>query len=65
MSHIECPEGSYGEDCQQQCMCMNGADCYHVDGSCQCTNGWTGALCAASKYTSQEPCTVNESLARL
>jgi len=54
VSLTECPEGSYGNNCQQQCRCMNGADCDHVTGSCWCTSGWTGTFCAASKYASMD-----------
>lgn len=46
---LECDEGYYGNDCLQQCQCMNGATCDHVTGMCYCTTGWTGAMCEASE----------------
>ncbi|XP_026077518.1 multiple epidermal growth factor-like domains protein 10 isoform X1 [Carassius auratus] len=34
-----CPQGFYGLDCQQKCVCMNGALCDHVRGECVCPPG--------------------------
>lgn len=42
---IECPEGYYGENCQEQCSCGQGSErCDHITG-CYCKPGWTGTLC--------------------
>ena len=32
-------------NCSQNCQCQNGANCSTVDGSCDCTPGFTGDLC--------------------
>uniref|UniRef100_A0A8W8NC50 Fibrillin-1 n=1 Tax=Magallana gigas TaxID=29159 RepID=A0A8W8NC50_MAGGI len=41
----KCPEGYYGENCQEQCSCGQGSDrCDHITG-CYCKPGWTGTLC--------------------
>ncbi|XP_052690973.1 LOW QUALITY PROTEIN: uncharacterized protein LOC128168852 [Crassostrea angulata] len=41
----KCPEGYYGENCQEECSCGQGSDrCDHITG-CYCKPGWTGALC--------------------
>ncbi|XP_065942276.1 uncharacterized protein [Magallana gigas] len=41
----KCPEGYYGENCQEQCSCGRDFErCDHITG-CYCKPGWTGALC--------------------
>ncbi|XP_065942258.1 uncharacterized protein [Magallana gigas] len=41
----KCPEGYYGENCQEQCSCGQGSErCDHITG-CYCKPGWTGTLC--------------------
>lgn len=40
----QCPYGSYGQGCRDQCRCKRGA-CHPVDGRCSCPPGWTGPLC--------------------
>jgi len=37
--------GRFGKGCMAQCQCDNGATCDHVDGSCRCKSGYTGARC--------------------
>ncbi len=37
----QCPYGSYGQGCGEQCRCKRGA-CDPVDGRCSCPPGWTG-----------------------
>lgn len=41
----DCPAGFYGTDCQQSCLCQNGATCNKTNGKCTCAKGWTGAAC--------------------
>uniref|UniRef100_A0A8W8N7V2 Fibrillin-1 n=1 Tax=Magallana gigas TaxID=29159 RepID=A0A8W8N7V2_MAGGI len=41
----KCPEGYYGENCQEQCSCGQGSErCDHITG-CYCKSGWTGTFC--------------------
>ncbi|NXC55696.1 PEAR1 protein, partial [Aleadryas rufinucha] len=40
-----CPEGRYGQDCQESCDCANGGQCFHVDGGCLCEAGFQGSRC--------------------
>lgn len=44
-----CPQGFYGLDCQQKCVCMNGGLCDHVSGECACRPGWIGQRCNQSE----------------
>lgn len=46
---LECPAGFYGADCQQHCLCQNGAPCNKTSGTCTCASGWTGAACELGK----------------
>ena len=45
----ECPEDFYGQDCLEECLCQNGAACDFITGMCNCTAGFTGALCTMSE----------------
>lgn len=40
-----CPEGMWGPNCVQHCLCMHEADCDPLNGQCKCTAGWTGPAC--------------------
>ena len=40
-----CKKGTYGLKCSKKCVCQNNATCGHVNGTCNCTAGWT-----VSKY---------------
>ncbi|KAJ9598401.1 hypothetical protein L9F63_010923, partial [Diploptera punctata] len=40
-----CGEGLWGPECEQECLCKNGAECHHVTGDCTCSHGWTGNTC--------------------
>lgn len=40
-----CPDGTFGINCQEKCVCENGAKCSSTNGACICTNGWKGKLC--------------------
>ena len=46
--NIECPKGSYGQDCMEVCRCQNGASCDAITGECNCAAGWTGETCDTS-----------------
>lgn len=37
-----CPQGKWGEDCGNDCPCLNGANCNPLSGECTCTPGWHG-----------------------
>jgi len=41
-----CPEGTFGDNCEQECQCQNGANCNHVDGTCVCSAGYMGTTCS-------------------
>lgn len=40
-----CPEGTYGENCSNECQCNNGAECSPESGKCLCPPGWRGQQC--------------------
>ncbi|XP_070566859.1 uncharacterized protein [Ptychodera flava] len=42
---LGCPDGYYGVDCSEVCICKNGATCHAVIGSCKCAPGWQGPAC--------------------
>lgn len=48
----ECPAGFYGADCQQRCLCQNGATCNKTNGKCTCASGWMGTACELGKTPS-------------
>ena len=39
-----CPPGKWGEDCGNECPCLNGANCDPLSGDCTCTPGWHGNI---------------------
>lgn len=41
----KCPQGTYGLNCSEVCLCANDGLCQHTDGSCTCQTGFTGQLC--------------------
>lgn len=45
-----CPQGFFGLDCQEKCLCLNGGSCDHVTGVCSCPAGWIGAACDQSEW---------------
>ena len=42
--------GTYGVNCSQTCQCQNEATCSAVDGSCNCTAGFTGEMCNEREF---------------
>ena len=44
-----CDDGWYGENCQNQCDCQNGA-CDKKTGECHCDLGWEGPRCAVGTF---------------
>ncbi|XP_041696619.1 sushi, nidogen and EGF-like domain-containing protein 1 isoform X1 [Coregonus clupeaformis] len=47
-----CIQGFYGDNCEEECLCQNGGVC--VDGTCDCTSGFTGLYCQFE--VTQTPC---------
>ena len=41
---LACPPGKWGEDCGNECPCLNGAQCDPLSGDCTCTPGWHGNI---------------------
>jgi Notch-like protein len=43
-----CPDGTFGNDCLQNCTCAVGStlSCDTVTGACNCKSGWTGSQCS-------------------
>ena len=41
---LACELGYYGWRCESVCNCVNG-ECDHVNGSCDCSIGYTGKMC--------------------
>ena len=44
-----CSSGSFGANCSQKCLCLNGGMCDPVDGHCNCKPGWAGSFCQQRK----------------
>ncbi|XP_070567050.1 uncharacterized protein [Ptychodera flava] len=42
---LGCPDGYYGLQCEDVCICKNGAACHVLNGACKCTPGWRGPAC--------------------
>ncbi|XP_070567055.1 uncharacterized protein [Ptychodera flava] len=42
---LGCPDGYFGMDCSEVCICKNGATCHALRGSCKCAPGWRGPAC--------------------
>ena len=50
LMYTECSEGFFGQDCLEECLCQNGAECDFITGMCNCTIGFIGALCDMSEF---------------
>jgi len=40
-----CPDGRWGDDCAEDCLCQHGGFCNPVHGGCSCTPGYHGLRC--------------------
>jgi hypothetical protein len=42
-----CPDDNYGENCMENCTCDNDntVSCDPVNGTCKCSEGWSGVRC--------------------
>lgn len=50
---VACPDGNYGENCNEQCgNCNNTKQCHHVNGTCLngCKTGFQSDKCIESRY---------------
>lgn len=47
----QCPEGTWGLQCNLTCSCLNSATCQAHTGICLCKPGFWGAQCQHSKHT--------------
>ncbi|KAL4219778.1 hypothetical protein ACF0H5_020191 [Mactra antiquata] len=43
-----CDNKHYGEYCLNECTCIltNTISCHHINGNCECMEGWTGDICS-------------------
>ncbi|XP_058791245.1 uncharacterized protein LOC131664288 [Phymastichus coffea] len=41
----ECPQGTWGRNCERECNCLRKLACDPVAGKCECQAGWTGPRC--------------------
>lgn len=48
----ECPAGTWGINCREQCHCSDTATCNPVNGKCVCLPGWRGKNCELRMYCS-------------
>ncbi|XP_077981128.1 uncharacterized protein LOC144436257 [Glandiceps talaboti] len=42
---VGCQSGMYGGECDNKCICKNGATCHSFNGACLCRKGWSGVDC--------------------
>ena len=47
MNFVEFTDGTYGDGCAYNCLCLNGADCDTATGACRCSAGWEGPTCSS------------------
>ena len=48
-SFAACPEGTFGQDCDQVCLCGKNTICNTVTGECECKPGYRGHKCTKGK----------------
>ncbi|XP_031788477.1 uncharacterized protein LOC100677904 isoform X2 [Nasonia vitripennis] len=41
----ECPQGTWGPSCKNECNCLREVACNTVSGKCECPAGWMGSRC--------------------
>ncbi|XP_011498129.1 PREDICTED: multiple epidermal growth factor-like domains protein 10 [Ceratosolen solmsi marchali] len=41
----ECPQGTWGQGCKNECNCIRDMSCNPVNGKCKCPPGWMGSRC--------------------
>ena len=57
-TYVGCSGGFFGDNCEEVCLCQNGAACHFVTGECTCTVGWNGTYCDQRKCTWMHTVTV-------
>jgi len=60
ISSCACPKGTYGENCEKECHCQNGASCTST-GHCSrgCAYGWAGKDCQAKIDAAPTQCVMS------
>jgi len=60
ISSCACPRGTYGENCEKECHCQNGASCTST-GRCSngCAYGWAGKDCQAKIDAAPTQCVMS------
>merc|ERR1711951_270788 len=60
ISSCACPRGTYGENCEKECHCQNGASCTSP-GRCSngCAYGWAGKDCQAKIDAAPTQCVMS------
>ena len=57
---LVCPQGLWGVECKEVCMCSGRGTCHASSGVCNCTSGYIGGSCQQS--TSARACSDHSSL---
>lgn len=51
-----CPEGRFGPNCTEECVCHNSGKCHPETGHCQCAKGFTGNRCVCGRAACVKMC---------
>jgi hypothetical protein len=46
---LECPQRTFGQNCEKECHCLNSTSCNNINGACLvgfCDAGWHGSSCS-------------------